>query len=364
MYTQFESFRAILNVMDEQRRREREQVRAMLTAAPTPVPVGAEVLCALCQLNPGDARDVLRDHPGYALSERLESYDTARAVFERSIADLIRAISDFENRARDASLFDRARRKEKEDAKARVQKELFATANATHALKDHSTNRLQKEIQVPHYDEKLRECFGDDGLHDFVIGLRAIIHHVQMVQPGLTVTRHFDGSDNEVSFRLDKEALLLVVDGPKSRMPVAGREYLRKARQGLDLRHVFEEYARRASSFHAWFRSVIDSEPLPALRDYQRCIKEITNTATRVFWRAMLGNWLNWAKPPNPHDHLPRFLSPEQIEEAYRLPMNSHEQVDYIISIVDRSGACDDELRGLFYQLFERAEHPAAPTKT
>ena len=90
------------------------------------------------------------------------------------------------------------------------------------------------------------------------------------------------------------------------------------------------------------------------LRDYERCLREVTSAGTRGFWKMMLGNWLNWPTPPNPYNHLHRYLTAEQIEEVYWLPMGSSEQINKVIQLVDHDDACDDELRQLAHDLFRR----------
>ena len=78
----------------------------------------------------------------------------------------------------------------------------------------------------------------------------------------------------------------------------------------------------------------------------------------------MLGNWLNWDRPPNPYDHLSSYLSPEQLDEVYKLPMYSKEQVDKVIELGDADQACDEHIRTLIYRLFEKARPASAgPSK-
>jgi len=69
----------------------------------------------------------------------------------------------------------------------------------------------------------------------------------------------------------------------------------------------------------------------------------------------MLRNWLTWSRPPNPYNHLDRYLTTEQLEEVYALAMGFEQQVDRIIEFIDTDTACDDELRDLAYQFFRRA---------
>ena len=49
-------------------------------------------------------------------------------------------------------------------------------------------------------------------------------------------------------------------------------------------------------------KNELASETLTALRDYDRVIQEKINLNNRVFWKAMMGNWLNWKVPPDPHN--------------------------------------------------------------
>ncbi len=69
----------------------------------------------------------------------------------------------------------------------------------------------------------------------------------------------------------------------------------------------------------------------------------------------MIGNWLNWDRPPNPFDYLDRYLTADELKEVCRLPKGSEVQVDKVIDFMDSEGACDDDLRNLAYQLFRRA---------
>lgn len=356
MTHEMDKLRSILTIIDDQRTRKRETVRDVLKATPPPLP--DDLIDALLTLNPNDARSVLRDHPGCDLHERLASYDTARAVFDHAIMDLLKAIALFEEVARDPTIFDAVRKGELSALQTGVQKELFAAANAAASLRDHTAYRLQKKLQIAGYDQKRTECFGDDGLHDFVIALRVLLHHVRVIHAGWHVTHRFDGSDGDAVFKLDKTELLHTIVSTEHDMNVTARSYLERAPNRIDLGEIFRDYRDRATTFHSWFRTAIEASPLPELRDYQRCRQSVHNNATRLFWRAMLGNWLRWDKPPNPYDHLPKYLTPEQMEEVYRLPMKSRAQVDKIIAIGDKDGACDDELRDMFYELFDRATPP------
>jgi hypothetical protein len=91
-----------------------------------------------------------------------------------------------------------------------------------------------------------------------------------------------------------------------------------------------------------------------ALRDYERCCNENRYHAARLMWKGLVKNWLAWPEPPNPYDHLKRYLTPEQLQQVYELPMGSKAQVDQVLERVDQEHACDIELRELAYELFRR----------
>jgi hypothetical protein len=275
-------------------------------------------------------------------------------VFERSIEDLLAIIRQFENSAADGGIFDRASENELKRFEESVQKELFATTNAAQALVEHSTRRLQKSINIPGYGQRLAECFGDDGLHECVIGLRKIIHHINMVQSGWQITRQADTPKWHATFKLNTDELML--HAKSGNMKSEGRRFIANAPHVIDLKLLFEEYRRRVREFHSWFTKAIDARPLADIQDYERCLRQSRNNATRMLWKAMLGNWLmNWSKPPNPYEYLNRYLNSDQLRAVHALPAKSKEQVDKIIEFIDTDGACDDELRELAYELFRRA---------
>lgn len=93
-----------------------------------------------------------------------------------------------------------------------------------------------------------------------------------------------------------------------------------------------------------------------ALHDYDHIMQEKRNLNERQWWNAMLVSWLrNWKTPPNPHSHLHKYLTEEQMAQVNALPRNSKEQVDLVIQFVDKDDAIDDKLRALAYELFERS---------
>jgi hypothetical protein len=227
-------FRSAIEAMNAQHRRRREEIREAIKKADVPMPPA--LLHDLRQLGHHDALDVLRDHPGLVLSERLSSYRTSLPVFETSVEDLLRGIQVFEERASDGRIFDRAHQVELEGLEGAVQKELFAGASAVHALKDHSSCRVQASLNITGYAERLLECFGKDGLHDFVIGLRDIIHHLHMLKTGWHIWDDFVSGERKATFNVDGSELVLVCQREGREMNASGRQYLEHAPEWIDPR--------------------------------------------------------------------------------------------------------------------------------
>lgn len=354
-----DDLRAVTQIMAEQRQLRCEDVRQSLMS--DAVPVSQTVLDDLARLNREDAMSVLRDHPGFKIWQRWNSYQAALAIFEQSIQDLFSAIDDLTDQFRNKDLFSRPYRQRLEAGQLRVHKELFAVGNAAHSLKDHASYRLQRVARLPEFGAKLGEHFGNDGLHDFVIGLRTITHHVDVVEPHLNYTRQFDDKDDEVVFDLSRDDLQVTMDsvkqeGGKFMINQAGLGYLANSPDKIDVRATYEEYTRRALAFHEWLKGVLERQPPPELQDIQRCLKANNDATTRAFWKMWLGIWLkNPERPPDPYHFLDQYLTRDQFDQVMGLPRKSPQQVDAIIEFVDEDGACDDEIRQVAYELFRKA---------
>lgn len=343
----------------EREAKEREAVR--LAVASSSVPLSSELVSQVIGLPDGYFQATMREHPGYPYAERRNTYQTSLSILEMSLEDLIVAISDFERRAiaENTTLFSHHGRDELDAIERRMQKDLFTTVNAAASLVDHS-RRLQSRFQFADNEKQLSQSFGGDGLHKFVIGLRVLHHHLRIVQAGWLMHTSFSKNTKTATFTINKEALQRAISqhperfGGEQGKPILA--YLDAAPRLIDLREVFEEYGRRVRAFHAWIATQLASESLIALRDYDRVMQERRNFGSRIWWGALIGNWLhNWKVPPNPHDHLHKYLTAQQLEEVYALPRNSKEQVDLVIHYVDTDRAIDDKLREEVYELFRRS---------
>jgi hypothetical protein len=344
--------------MDYQRARQRESVRDALKSASVPVP--QSIVNELALLRREDALDVLTVHPGFTIWRRWNSYKAARSIFDSAFADLFDAIDELAELMRHTDVFRVENRHMLAEGKQRIRKELFAASNAAHSLKDHATYRLQDVAAIHGFRAKLTEHFGQDGLHDFVIALRTITHHIDVLEPEWKMTHRF-GEAEEITFQLDRNELQAVIESAKAesgkyKINKAGRAYLDDAPDEINIRNIYRQYFERANAFHDWFTYQLEKEPPSELEDLQCCLKANSDNAARTWWKALLVNWLrNWETPPNPYSHLSRYLTEAQIKEVYQLPPKSKQQVDKVIEFIDVDNACDEEIRELAYEMFARA---------
>jgi hypothetical protein len=353
------------NLWSQQQLREaehHERLRAAVASTEPPLP--ADLVTAVIHLFDGDTRAIMRGHKGYVLAERRASYFTSLSIMELSCTDLLSAIDRFAEQAlaEGSVLFQRNNGDALEAFEQRIQKELFATTNAAASLVDHA-RRIQKILNLGDYDSQVITAFGTDGLHDFVIALRVLLHHLHIVEAGWNTTNSFSEGTRTATFMVHKDAVERAIaqfpDRFGGKKGMALHAFVQAAPNTIDLKTTFEEYRRRMRPFHAWFKQQLDVDSLVALRNYDHIMLGKKRLSTRMLWNMLLGNWLrNGGTPPNPHNHLRRYLTSDQLAQVYGLPCNSKEQVDLVISYIDTDHAIDDKVRELAYELFARATPP------
>lgn len=83
---------------------------------------------------------------------------------------------------------------------------------------------------------RLAECFGNDGLHDFICNLRNALHHCSMIEADWHITQNV-GKDTICRFTFEKEELLSGYDS----WNVGARHYLDNASRRIDVSLVGKE---------------------------------------------------------------------------------------------------------------------------
>jgi hypothetical protein len=348
------------NQLERQQKQREAAARETLcqAIAASNVPLPEELARTTERVFITEFRDVMRFHQGYPLAERRDSYRTSLSILKQCFDDLQAAIDRFEVFALSDQWAAPNHRDRATEFERVIQKELFAAANAAMSIVDH-TRRLVKLHLPPDYKAKREDVFGKDGLHEFVTGLRILLHHLHIVEAGWTIMGASGDKGPSATFMLDRAELVRLVEAHGDGFGAQYKPmkaYIETQQKKIDIRKVFATYRARAEQFHQWITTELESDALVALRDYDALHLRKRRADKRMFWSGMLGNWLlNWKVPPNPHDYLHRFLTPKELAEVNALPRNSKEQADRVTAFMDPESAADDPIRDQVYELFRRA---------
>lgn len=102
--------------------------------------------------------------------------------------------------------------------------------------------------------------------------------------------------------------------------------------------------------FYAWLLTEVESDLPLEVSDYRGCRRAVKRQHGRLSYEVMIGLWTQAGA--DPYQHLPKLLTSEQLEQMEALPHRSPQQVDYIISCLDKDEVCDDHLRAIIYKFF------------
>lgn len=349
-----------------QKQRENDEIESLhREMADSTVPMDIDLMNRVSAKFGDTAQSILRNHAGYRQFRLRESYLASSQVFDAALDDLLAQIAGFEKEAlrEETDLFDFAQRHRLEAIELRIQKELFAATNAALSLVDHS-RRLQNELKIGGYADMLKTSFKDDGLHDFITGLRVLLHHLEVVKAGWLRTSALN-SPRTATFTLAKAHVSRTLEDLSSKFSkgqiVRIRACLANLPEEIDLAAIFTDYGTRSRRFNSWLQGEIVASPPKELADYDRCQLAIMRRSVRMTWNAVLGNWLQNVMTPHVHRHLPKFLDASELSKVYALPLNSPEQADKVLEIIDTYGAADDALRDKVRHLFSRATNEGAP---
>lgn len=281
--------------------------------------------------------------PGGIVFSELESLHLSLRIFLDATYDLLSSINHFKSESGNPDFWNRPRRIDSERLEVRIQRGIFSATMAAMALVDH-TRIVSKRFPAEHYQEKIDENFAEDPLHKFVQGLRNFTTHVRIAKSNWVTKWDKEG---KTVFFLFSVADLNKWDG----WDTLSRTYIESNPEGINVEQLFQDYSRRAKSFHDWFRSRAWEMSSEDLKEYLTC-KRIYNAAnTRTMWNLLLTQAFP-QKKIDPYMYLDTYLSGDEIEEILSLPFRSKLQVDRIIELVDDYGCCDEELRNAAYRLF------------
>jgi len=326
---------------EDRKEQRKEAIRTALSTGTIPVP--DDVRNTVVGLFVTDAIEVLRSHPGFDLEDKVRSIRTALQLFDQSFSDLMGALDAFDAFSRRPEFGYRSHRDEVAAIERRIRKETFGFSELAHSLQDHC-RRVRKRWEPSEIVGELSRCFGDDGLHDFICGLRTALHHLLMVEAnwqirdaGPAATSHFVFSRSELM----------------AAMPdwnAGARRYLESCAEEIDVRVVAQAYHPRVHAFYNWLLGEAETVPPPEVVDYRRCWNAHRTHNFRLAWRFLLKEFLK--REIDPYTYLERYLTPAELDTALQFPQHSQEQADFVIRAVDEFSACDEEVRTLVYRLF------------
>lgn len=149
-------------------------------------------------------------------------------------------------------------------------------------------------------------------------------------------------------FKIDAEDLLA-----EAELTAPAKQHLATLGKTVDVSELLSSYAKRVDRFYGWLLPELEQHLPDPVKDFRHCRDSVKRHHGRLSHKLMLELWIQ-AKA-DPYIHLPKHLTSEQLAVASSLPHRSATQVDYIISCVDRTSLCDEELRARVYQLFKVA---------
>lgn len=308
-----------------------------------PIPVPQDTVDALCNLFITDAIEALRKHPGFEFEEKIRSLRTTLKLFERATADLATALTDFQSFSESSEGQYPSGLPRTDELESRVRKEIFAFCALAHSLQDHC-RRVRSIWEPADFADRMHAHFGMDGLHDFICGIRTALHHVSMIEADWSVQHQ--GTETSSQFTLSKIELQGVLDNwSKSALG-----YLDRAPEKIDIGELGQQYASRVGAFYSPYLDDLEQN-LPAnVHDYRRCWRTKRAHDHLSTWKFFVQMFLQ--NNVDPLQHLHKFLKPDDLQRAQNFPSRSREQVDFVVSVPDTYGTCDDEMRKLAYQLF------------
>lgn len=331
-----ELFNLVARHQAEERRKQRERLSDRMKTLPTT----EEILDQLCLLSPQDSERVMRAHPAYKAQRNIESIETMLEVFHEAMSDLKTAIGAF------PALGPPDARGEREalemEVSIRVNKELLAAVSASQALVDYSRS-VKDQLDADAFDKKRTEVF-DENEHALVKDLRNLLVHRLHTAANWQTVYSKDGRSTH--FKIETEDLLA-----EAELSAAAKKCLATLGETVDVSELLSHYAERVDRFYGWLLPELEQHISEAVLDFRHCRDYVNRHHGRQSYKLMLGLWMQ--ANTDPYAHLPKHLTTGQLGTALSLPRRSPTQVDYIISCVDRTGLCDEELRKLVYQLFK-----------
>lgn len=313
-----------------------------------PMPWSDEAIVSAVWRDFRSAQEWVEEHPGFDITERIESLQAVLAIFGRAADSFSAELTRFHEASEGGVLFRRNRRPDLKAFEDRFRELLYVYCSAAMTLVDQA-RALSKKVVVPEYDTRVRQDFASNQMHRFVQELRVDVVHVSLHRPGWQLNHSVDDGRTS-SFMIWPKQLRRAKD-----YNAHAKAYLESHPDGINLGRLVTDYTLQVRSFHKWFRNGIDVSAGTIIADYKRCITRLKSVSSRSMWNLVLQQIVIGGKR-DPYAYLDQYLTAVEHQQVLSLPHRSREQVDRIIQIIDEYGACDDALRTVAYKAFGVAE--------
>jgi hypothetical protein len=304
--------------------------------------VELEILRHIGYSSPEFYEAILDAHPAKKLFDNIENVDRAFEILKFSHDAIIDIVGKLHSQLMHANLATI----DLDKTKAEATRETYTYSCAALSLVDAYRHLFPKNSERKEkYEAAKAEILTNTGIIKFVADLRRNNNHlhIQIARPHYKVTL---ATDRQVSSGVSFSSKYIL----ESKDWSAESKRLVKARPNLQIVDVVKEYFAIAENFrrHILFKTGINENV--GYRDLKK-IKKAREIVGRI---VSLGLTLQIAVPKkiDPYPYLAGRFTEKELENIYCLPDHSREQVDYMISLHDTLGLCDDHTRNELYKLF------------
>lgn len=337
-----ESLRAFVEYDKEQR--QKTLVEVVNLAQQSSVPWSSDLIERLFYMSQDHFEDAMEHHSGHKLYNAHQSVRFFLKLFNVACEELEGAIEHYHQSVKDPEFFSHKDRTKHDHVVFVINQRVFNVSSAADALKNFSIKQ-ESHYAPEDYASKKRQCFAENGVHQFIQKLRVALHHEHFIMGSPTITRTSNDT-HETQLCLYSRKLLKLKQIRENKQ---SREFVESNGEKIDIGDVFVQYAETVNGFHEWLLECMGNSP--EYVDYERCLRERRNQGSRVSYSILLQAWID--KGLNPYDYLDKYLKAEQLGVVNDLPHGSKEQVDKIIELLDKDKACNNQVREKVYRLFK-----------
>lgn len=228
-----------------------------------------------------------------------------------------------------------------------VQKEVMAFCAAFYGIKEtlyrlkSARPDIKTKIDIA-IDNHLKQAAGSR----FVLCLRTNLSHGSVSIPGWQVTTNSDGSFGSVRFNIKA----LIDHGDWTQESI---EFIRQREEkgSLLLAPILEEVTKALERFRTELKKELSVAVTPKEQDYYD-IKDAATRRNSVQFLKIITQKFK-ANNRDPYRFLSMFFDDSQVRHIMRLPRNSREQVDYMLTLASHKFEIDEEARAKAYDLFD-----------